>query len=174
MNKPADSVTSICPLLALLSARVLLHGEMHSRVHLDHGEPMQCHLNIHIMLEFDVLNFPKTFSVTHVTPWRPFASVLVPGKLNMLWHRKVSFPSLTEKMQIGIRSSPPRSFGWSSNPVRRYLVSLRWELCFLFLPDSTSFWRRWGQIPLKLFVAPFQLYFTSTRVMCPSLTWSYQ
>ena len=179
MNKPADTVTSICPLSALLLAKVFLHGEMHSivqrrwlvtrnklffclyfltftcldfllvlfplffnffffflfrilvtfplqsRVHLDHGKPIQSHLNIHIMLEFDVLNFPNTFSVTHKTPWRPFASVLVPGKLNMLWHQKGVFSKFdrenanldplipTPYLRVELQSSP-KVFGLTS------------------------------------------------------------
>lgn len=32
---------------------------LQSGVHLDHGKPIQSHLNIHIMLEFDVIKFPK-------------------------------------------------------------------------------------------------------------------
>lgn len=47
--------------------RILVVFPLQSGVHLDHGKPIQSHLNIHIMLEFDVLNFPNTFSVTHVT-----------------------------------------------------------------------------------------------------------
>ena len=137
--------------------RILVVFPLQSGIHLDHGKPIQSHLNIHIMLEFDVLNFPNTFSVTHVTLRWFYASVLVPGKLNMLWHQKSVFSKFdwenanqdrlipTPHLRVEIQSSP-KVFG---------LTSLR--TLFLFLPDSTSFWRRWGQIPLKLFVAPFQL-----------------
>lgn len=105
--------------------RILVVFPLQSGVHLDHGKPIQSHLNSRIMLEFDVLNFPNTFSVTHVTLRWFFASVLVPGKLNMLWHQKSVFSKFdwenanqdrlipTPHLRVEIQSSP-KVFGLTS------------------------------------------------------------
>lgn len=62
-----DFLLVLFPFFFFFLFRILVVFPLQSGVHLDHGKPIQSHLNIHIMLEFDVLNFPNTFSVTHVT-----------------------------------------------------------------------------------------------------------
>lgn len=153
--------------------RILVTFPLQSRVHLDHGKPIQSHLNIHIMLEFDVLNFPNTFSVTLVTLRWFFASVLVPGKLNMLWHHKSVFSKFdwenanrdrlipTPHLRVELQSSP-KVFGLTS--LRTFFSFPSWFHLVLapLGPNTTKALRCSNSI------------LTSTRVMCPSLTWSYQ